>query len=205
MTGKGIGIDVGISSLLVTSDGEKTENPKWYRAGQSKLRVVQRRVVRRKRGSNRRRKAVVFLQKQHERTKNQRKDFLNKLAHTLITTNDVIVIEDLQIKNMVRNRHLSKSILDAGWGYFRQRLEAKAEEAGRQVVAVNPAYTSKTCSGCGAIFEDLKLSDRWLECGCGLSMDRDHNAAKNILRRGHLLREPTWDTGPCVSREAVGL
>jgi putative transposase len=205
-TGKSIGIDVGISSLLTTSNGDKVENPKWYRANQSKLRVAQRRVSRRKKGSNRRHKAVVLLQKQHEKTKNQRKDFLNKVACTLIATNDMIAIEDLQIRNMVHNRHLSKSIMDAGWGYLRKRLEVKAEEAGRQVIAVEPAYTSKSCSDCGTIFEDLKLSDRWVWCPCGLSLDRDHNAALNILGRGYLLREITWAArGPSVSREAAGL
>lgn len=203
--GKSIGIDVGVSSLLTTSDGEKIENPKWYRASQAKLRVAQRRVARRKKGSSRRRKAVLFFQKQHEKIKNQRRDCLNKLAYKLIVNNDVLVIENLQIKNMTHNRYLSKSIMDAGWGYLRQRLEAKAEEAGRQVVAVDPQYTSKTCSGCGAIFEDMKLSDRWVHCDCGLSLDRDHNAAINIYRRGHLLRELTWANGPSVSREAVGL
>jgi len=204
-TGKSIGIDVGISSLLTTSDGDKVENPKWYRVDQAKLRVVQRRVSRRKKGSNRRRKAVVLLQRQHEKTKNRRKDFLNKVVCALIAANDMIAIEDLRIRNMVHNRHLSKSIMDAGWGYLRQRLEVKAVEAGRQVIAVEPAYTSKSCSDCGTVFEDLKLSDRRVSCDCGLSLDRDHNAALNILRRGHLLRESTWAAqGPCVSREAVG-
>jgi putative transposase len=205
-TGKSVGLDVGIESILTTSDGDKVENPRWYRGDQAKLRVVQRRVSRRKKGSRRRRKAIKMLQRHHERTKNRRKDFLDKLACTLITTNDVIAIEDLQVTNMVRNHHLAKSIMDASWGYLRQRLEAKAAEAGRQVIAVPPAYTSKSCSGCGAIFEDLKLSTRWVKCCCGLSLDRDHNAAVNILRRGHLLRESTWAAQePCVSREAAGL
>lgn len=204
-TGKSIGIDVGIASLLTMSDGERIENPKWYRADQAKLRVVQRRVDRRKKGSHRRSKAVLLLQRQHEKTTNKRKDFLNKVAYALIATNDMIAIEDLKIRNMVHNRHLSKSIMDAGWGYLRQRLEVKAVEAGRQVIAVNPAYTSKTCSACGTVFEGLKLSHRWVTCDCGLSLDRDHNAAINILRRGHLLRESTWAAlGPCVSREAAG-
>jgi putative transposase len=199
VTGRSVGLDVGILRLLTTSNGEKTENPKWYRADQARLRVVQRRVSRRKKGSNRRRKAVMLLQRQHEKTKNRRKDFLNKLACTLVTANDMIAIEDLQVRNMVRNRHLSKSILDAGWGYLRQRLEVKAAEAGRQVIVVDPAYTSKSCSNCGIVFEDLKLSDRWVRCACGLSLDRDHNAALNILRRGHLLQAPTWTTGSCVA------
>ena len=186
-TGKEIGVDVGIASMVVTSDGEKVDNPKWYRQEQAKLRVIQRTVSRRKKGGGNRRKAVLLLQRQHERIQNRRKDFLNKLAHRLVSENDLVAIEDLQVKNMVRNRHLSKSIMDAGWGYFRQRLEAKAVEAGRTVVVVPPAYTSKTCSGCGTIFEHLTLSDRWVECDCGLSLDRDHNAALNILRIGQIL------------------
>jgi putative transposase len=122
----------------------------------------------------------------------------------LVQSNDAVYIEDLQIKNMVRNHCLSKSILDAGWGYFRQRLEVKAAEAGRIVIAIPPAYTSKSCSSCGQIFEDLKLSDRWVRCDCGLSLDRDHNAALNILRIGRVLREKTWPTAASVSREAAG-
>lgn len=185
-TGQSIGLDVGIASLITTSLGEKVENPKWYRVGQAKLRVAQRRVARRKKGGSNRRKAIVQLQRVSEHIENRRKDFFNKLACRLVGANDLIAIEDLQVKNMVRNRRLSKSIMDAGWGYFRQRLEAKAVEAGRQVVAINPAYTSKTCSACGTIFEHLTLSDRWVQCECGLSLDRDHNAALNIQRAGHV-------------------
>ncbi len=185
-TGQSIGVDVGIASLITTSAGEKVDNPKWYRASQAKLRIAQRRVARRKKGGMNRRKAVLQLQRLHIHTQNQRRDFLNKLANDLVQDNDVIAVEDLQIKNMVRNKHLSKSILDSGWGYFRKRLEAKAVEAGRQIVVINPAYTSKTCSSCGTIFEHLTLSDRWVTCDCGLSLDRDHNAALNILRAGHV-------------------
>lgn len=204
-TGQVIGVDVGIASMIVTSDGEKVDNPKWYRKEQAKLRRCQRRVARRKKGGSNRRKAVRLLQRQHERIQNRRKDFLNKLAHKLVSQNDAIAIEDLQVKNMVRNRHLSKSIMDAGWGYFRQRLEAKAVEAGRIIVVVPPAYTSKTCSGCGTIFEHLTLSDRWVECDCGLSLDRDYNAALNILRLGRSLWALTWAGAPCVAQEAAAL
>lgn len=202
-TGQSIGIDVGISSLITTSEGDKVDNPKWYKAGQAGLRVIQRRVSRRKKGGSNRRKAVHQLQRQHEKVTNQRKDFLNKLARNLIEQNDLIAIEDLQVRNMVRNRHLSKSIMDSGWGYFRQRLEAKAVEAGRIVVTVPPAYTSKTCSDCGSIFEHLTLSDRWVTCDCGLSLDRDHNAALNILRAGRALWDLTWANGSCVSQETA--
>jgi len=209
-TGRMVGVDVGINSLIAISNGELVENPKWYRKGQAKLRVLQRRVSRREKGGSNRRKAVHALQIHHEYIANQRKDFLNKLANELIKNNDLIVIEDLQIQNMVKNQYLSKSILDGGWGYFAQRLSDKAVEAGREVVRVNPAYTSKTCSGCGAIFEDLDLSVRWVECDCGLSMDRDVNAAINILdkainRDGQSRWKPTWAVAPCVFQEAVAL
>ena len=186
-TGCEVGIDVGISSLIVTSDGEKVENPRWYRKGQKRLRVLQRTVSRRKKGGSNRRKAVKALQRQHEHTKNKRNDFLNKLAHRLVTQYDRIALEDLRTANMIRNGHLSKSIMDAGWNYLAQRLASKAEEAGKLVSLVDPAYTSKTCSGCGSLFEDLKLSDRWVDCACGLSLDRDENAARNILGRGRRL------------------
>lgn len=183
-TGKEVGIDVGISSLIATSDGETVKNPQCYRAEQKRLRVAQRRVARRKKGGANRRKAVAILQRQHERIANQRKDFLNKLALDLVERYDRIAVEKLNVKGMSRNRHLSKSILDSGWAYFRQRLDDKAEEAGHFVVGVNPAYTSRTCSGCGSIFEGLTLSDRWVTCACGLSLDRDVNAAHNILAAG---------------------
>lgn len=203
-TGQSVGVDVGVASLVTLSDGTKVDNPKWYRASQAKLRIAQRRVARRKKGGKNRRKAVLQLQRLHVHTQNQRRDFLNKLAHGLVQANDVIAVEDLQIQNMVRNKHLSKSILDSGWGYFRQRLAAKAVEAGRVVVAVNPAYTSKTCSGCGTVFEHLTLSDRWVECACGLSLDRDHNAALNIQRAGHVRLGITWPVAACVPKEAAG-
>jgi putative transposase len=182
-TGQAVGIDVGVHHLLATSDNEVVDNPRWYRNAQAKLRILQRKVSRRKIGGSNRRKAVLALQRQHEHIANSRKDFLNKVACSLIARYDLIALEDLQIKGMVRNHHLSKSILDAGWGYLKQRLIDKAAEAGRQVVLVNPSYTSKTCSSCGVLFEGLSLKDRWIECSCGLSMDRDVNAALNTLAR----------------------
>lgn len=203
-TGKEVGIDVGINSLITTSDGEKVENPRWYREEQKKLRVLQRRVSRRKKGGSNRRKAVKALRRQHERIKNRRKDFLNKLAHRLVAQYDRIALEDLQIRNMVKNHHLSKSILDAGWNYLAQRLACKAAEAGKLVYLVDPAYTSKTCSACGSIFENLTLADRWVDCACGLSLDRDHNAALNILHRaGHARWGLTWSDATSVPQEAT--
>jgi putative transposase len=186
-TGKGIGLDMGVSALLTTSDGDKVDNPQWYRSAQTDLRRKQRRFARAQKGSNNRKKRLLELQHQHEQVVNQRYDFINKLVFNLVQNYDLIAIEDLTINNMVRNHHLSKSILDAAWGYFKERLHDKAVEAGRVVVEVNPAYTSKTCSNCGAIFEGLTLADRWVKCQCGLSLDRDHNAAINILKRaGHV-------------------
>lgn len=204
-TGQAVGIDVGISSLLTTSDGEHVENPRWYRAEQARLRVLQRRVSRREKGGSNRRKAIYALQCQHEHIANRRADFIKKLVHDLVIRYDCIAIEDLQISNMVRNPHLSKSILDAGWGYFRLQLSGKAEWAGRIVVAVPPAYTSKTCSRCGMIFESLTLADRWVRCECGLSMDRDENAAHNLLRTGQARWGLTWPIAASVPQEAVPL
>jgi putative transposase len=187
-TGQIVGIDVGISALATLSDGVKVENPNYYRSAQAKLRVLQRKLARCQRGSKNRRKALLRVQRQQEHVAHQRKDTLEKLSTALARQYDGIALEDLRITNMVRNKHLSKSILDSGWGYFAERLRVKAESAGRVVIFVDPAYTSKCCSNCGAVFQDFSLSTRWVECACGLSLDRDHNAALNILKR------TGWDT-----------
>ena len=186
-TGNSIGIDVGISHLITDSNGNKIDSPKWYRDGQRKLRVLQRSVSRKMIGGANRRESSAILQRYHLRISRQRKDFINKVARGLIENNDLVAIEDLTIRNMVKNRHLSKSIMDAGWNYLAKRLCDKAEEAGRTVVKVDPSNTSKMCSGCGNVLGGMTLSDRWFLCPhCGLSLDRDHNAAINILRRGIL-------------------
>ena len=181
-TGQEVGIDVGIHALIATSDGHCEPNPGWYRAGQRKLRIAQRRVARRTKGGANRRRAVRTLQRVAAHTQAQRQDFLNKLADGLVERYDWIALEDLRIRNMVRNHHLAKSILDSGWGYLQSRLSRKAEEAGRHVVLVDPRNTSQKCSGCGA-YQSLTLKDRWVRCECGLSLDRDINAARNILIR----------------------
>ena len=204
-TGAEVGIDVGIASLLATSDGEHIENPKWYRSEQALLRILQRRVARRKLGGVNRRRAIRAVARQHAYVANRRMDFLKKLVYGLISRYDRIAVEDLQIPNMVRNPRLAKSILDAGWGYFRMHLSFKAAWAGKTVVAVPPAYTSKTCSACGAVFENLTLADRWVRCDCGLSMDRDENAALNLLALGRGAWGVTWPVAVCVPQEAAGL
>jgi putative transposase len=197
-----VGIDVGIHHLLATSDREVVDNPRWHRNAQAKLRIMHRMVSRRKIGGTNRSKAIRALQRQHEYISNSRKDFLNKLAHSLITRYDCIALEDLHIKGMVRNHHLSKSILDAGWGYLKLHLVDKAAEAGRQIVLVNPAYTSKTCFSCGELFPDLAPADRWIACACGWTIDRDVNAAMNILRVGHTRWDESTDNGLRLSQEA---
>lgn len=195
---------MGIRNLLATSDGEQTENPKWYRTEQAFLRVLQRRVARRKAGGVNRRKAAQAVVRQHAHVANCRTDFLKKLVYSLVSRYDRIAIEGLATPNMLRNRRLSKSILDAGWGYFRQQLSFKAAYAGKTVVAVAPAYTSRTCSGCGAVLEALTLADRWVRCDCGLSMDRDENAARNLLTLGRGAWGITWPIAAGVPQEAAG-
>ena len=205
-TNQSIGIDVGIHHLLATSEGEVIENPKWYQASQKKFRILNRTLSRRKKGGANRRKAVIAIQKQAQHIVHQREDYLNKLTYRFTQGYDLIALEDLQIVNMVQNRSLSKSILDTGWGYFKQRLIGKAAEAGRRVIEVNPADTSRTCSSCGRIFDHLDLSDRWVKCVCGLSMDRDINAAMNIVNRaGHARWDKSTAIGLRLSQEAPPL
>lgn len=184
-TGQSIGIDLGLMRLATFSTGEKKENPRWYRRIERQLRVIQRMIARRVLGGKNRRKAVRRLQRLMVKMANTRKDYLNKFADDLIRRFDVIVLEDLRVAAMARG-HFAKSILDAGWSYLLTRLTHKAESAGREIQLVDPAYTSKSCSGCGVVFEHLKLSDRWVSCECGVSLDRDHNAALNILQRGRI-------------------
>ncbi len=202
-----VGIDVGLHRLITTSDGEKIKNPRWYRTEQKRLRVLQRRMSRRAKFGRNWSKAVQAVQQQHQHIANRRKDYLNKLANDLVLRYDRIALEDLQIANMVRNHHLSKSILDAGWGHFRQQLVSKAGYAGKLVVVVPPAYTSKTCSQCGQLFESLTLAERWVQCDCGMSLDRDHNAALNLLKAGRALWGATWAVvaTPGVPQEAAAL
>jgi putative transposase len=190
---KEIGIDAGLNSLFVLSSGEHIENPRWYRTSQDKLRVLQRRVSRRKLDGSNRRKTVSRLARFTEHVANQRRDFLNKLVCTLIYCFGRIALEDLSINRMVKG-DFAKSILDAGWGFFRQRLLAKAENAGRTVALIDPAYTTQDCCRCGHR-QILSVSERWYCCSeCGNSSHRDENAARNILalgRRVWALSSPT--------------
>ncbi len=187
-TGRETGIDVGLKVFLITSEGDAVENPRHHRKAEKQLKKAQRRVSRRKKGSKRRRKAVRLLARKHQQVQRQRRDFHHKMALSLLRTYDTIYVENLRVANMVRNYHLAKSISDAGWAQFRTILEAKAACAGRRVVAVPPAYTSQDCSGCGTRIPK-SLSVRTHVCtACGLVMDRDENAAKNIQWAGQALR-----------------
>jgi putative transposase len=187
-TGQETGIDLGIEAFATLSTGARIFNPGWYRKAERALKTAQRRVSRRKKGSNRRRKASALLAKAHQKVRRQRTDFHHKTARALVRENDTIYHENLQPANMVKHHHLAKSISDAGWGAFLTILTHKAACAGRRIVGVNPAYTSQACSGCGALVYK-GLSVRWHRCPvCGTSLHRDHNAAKNIERLGQSLR-----------------
>jgi len=162
-TGQETGIDLGLEVFATLSDGTRIFHPGWYRKAERALKTAQRRVSHRKRGSNRRRKAVALLAKAHQRVRRQRQDVHHKTALALVRENDTIYNEDLQTANMLKNHHLAKSIQDAGWRAFLSILSAKAAGAGRRVIAVPPAYTSQRCSGCG-IMVQKGLSVRWHAC-----------------------------------------
>lgn len=201
--GKQIGIDVGLNSFAVTSDGVFIDNPRYLREAEAKLRRTQRSVSRKKKGSKSRRKAVRILARNHQSVRRKRKDFQHKVANEIVKTNGFIAVEKLQIKNMVKNKHLSKSICDAGWGQFIGILSYKAEYAGREFIKVPSKNTSQRCSRCGAIVPK-SLAVRIHKCPeCGLVLDRDYNSALDILRLGRSLGGVTWQNTVCVPPEAV--
>ena len=191
-TGQETGIDLGIEAFATLSDGTRIFHPGWYRKAERALKTAQRRVSRRKKGSNRRRKAVTLLAKAHQTVKRQRTDFHHKTALALVQTNDTIYHENLQPANMVKNHHLAKSISDAGWGAFLIILTHKAACAGRRIIAVNPAYTSQTCSGCGVLVSKglvrslALLPGLWNEPASGPQRGQEHRTAwaKPSGRRG---------------------
>lgn len=182
-TGEEIGLDAGISAFMTLSDGSEIDNFKYYEQSQKKLRIAQRRVARRKKDSNRRRKAVLQLRKIHQKIRNQRNDFQHKVSTHLVKTYDLIAIEKLSILGMSRGI-LSKQVHDASWSSFFDKLKYKAGSAGKSVIEVAPHFTSQDCSQCGnRVKKDL--SERIHNClNCGLSISRDLNAAINILRLG---------------------
>jgi putative transposase len=187
-----VGVDLGVSKLATLSDGTEIPSNQPLKRGLKKLRKWQRKLSRKVKGSNRRARAKLKVARIHQRISNQRKATIHELTDRLTRGYGRVVIEDLNVKGMVQNRSLARSISDAGFGMFRSTLEYKARLRGVEVVVVDRWYpSSKTCSSCGAVKEDLSLSDRVFRCGCGLVMDRDHNAAVNILRNGEDALRPT--------------
>jgi IS605 OrfB family transposase len=222
-TGQETGIDVGLKVFLITAGGDAVENPRHQRKAEKALKKAQKRVARRKQCSNRRKKAAQLCAKKHQHVRRQRQDFHHKTARTLVCQYDTIYVEAIQPANLSRRpapvpdgaggyEHngasrkagLNKSIQDAGWRHFLTILAFKAVCAGKRVEAVNPAYTSQDCSGCGERISK-SLSVRTHVCTtCGLILDRDENAAQNILWRGQRLRGVPAVAG-AVNREPVGL
>lgn len=194
------GIDLGLKSFLVTSDGCSIDPPKLYRKAQDKERRLQRAIARKKKGSNRRRKAVSHYARQKQHVKNQRSDFHHKVVVDLVRKYGMIAHEDLNIKGLARTR-LAKSITDVAWGQFLFILAYKAAEAGTRVIAVPPKNTTQACSECGSLPETrLTLRDRVYCCAhCGQVSDRDLNAARNILRLGLSLQALTQQVTASVA------
>ena len=194
-----IGVDMGTAHYLTTSEGEKEDNPRWYRQAEGLLQKHAKDLSRKKKGSYRRKKQQHKLALHHERTANRRKDFIGKLVYKLYhhEKNNVLVAEDLRVSNMVKNKHLSKSISDASWATFFKWCADIAERDGLHFHQVDPKNTSQTCSTCGNKSpKKLSLAIRTFNCqSCGNSLDRDHNAAINILlKAAAAFRGERWVT-----------
>lgn len=182
--GKQVGIDVGLEFFYTDSDGKTVENPRLLRKSEKSLKRKQRKASKCKKGSSNRRKAVKKLAKKHLKVSRQRKDFAVKTARTLVRSNDLVVYEDLQVRNMVKNHHLAKSISDASWSLFTDWVDYYAKVFDTWAIAVAPHYTSQDCSVCGTRVKK-SLSTRTHKChSCGIVMHRDLNAAKQILVKG---------------------
>ncbi|QSE93977.1 transposase [Rhodococcus pseudokoreensis] len=180
-----VGLDAGITSLYTLSTGEKITNPRHERRDRERLAKAQRMLAKKQKGSRNRAKARLKVATIHGRIADRRRDYLHKVSTRLVRENQVIAVEDLSVRNMVKNRSLSRAISDAGWSEFRSMLEYKAVWYGRRVVAVDRfCPSSKTCSVCGAVASSMPLNVREWTCRCGVVHDRDVNAARNILAVG---------------------
>jgi putative transposase len=184
-TGSAVGIDAGVTSLVVLSTGEKVANPKHEQRDRARLATAQRRLARKEKGSANRAKARLKVARTHARISDRRRDHPHKLSTRIIREHQTVVIEDLPVRNMVRNHSLARAISDAAWSELRRQLEYKAGWYGRAVTAIDRCYpSSKTCSTCGAIVDSLPLNVREWVCRCGVRHDRDVNAARNVLAAG---------------------
>ncbi|MEV5049927.1 RNA-guided endonuclease TnpB family protein [Streptomyces griseoincarnatus] len=184
-TGTAVGVDVGLDHLLTLSTGEKVANPRHERKDRDRLALAQRRLARKQKGSANRVKARQRVARIHARIADRRRDHLHKLTTRLVRENQTVVIEDLSIRNMVKNRSLARAISDAAWSDFRSMLEYKAQWYGREVIAVDRFFpSSKLCSNCGTLRGKMPLNVRTWTCDCGAVHDRDVNAAKNLLAAG---------------------
>ena len=182
-TGIAIGIDVGLNHFYTDSTGETVSNPRHLRKSEKALKRLQKRVSRKKKGSSNRKKAINKLGRKHLKVSRQRKDFAIKTALCVVKSSDFVAYENRPVKNMVKNHKLAKSISDAAWSQFDQWLEYFGKVYGKTVVAVAPQYTSQDCSTCGNSVKKT-LSTRTHVCSCGTVLDRDRNAALNILAKG---------------------
>ena len=211
-----VGIDLGVSHLATLSNGKMIEHPRHYRRGEKQLARFQQVLSRKKKGSHRRKKAGRAVAKAHRKIARQRRDYLHKASRKLVNTYQVLVFEDIQIGNLTKHAKpkqdetgkylpngasaksgLTKSIQDAGWGMFVAMCSVKAAWAGRCLVKVSPKYTSQICSQCGQV-RKKDLSERWHSCDCGAQLDRDVNAAINILERGRRLLGLLPVEAPCL-------
>lgn len=185
-----IGIDFGIKSLLTLSDGDSIDNPKWIRTNEKQLKKLQRQLSKKQKGSNNRNKAKLKLARKHEKIKNRKQDYLHNITTKIINENQVIVLEDLNVSGMMKNHKLAKAIQELGLYEMRRQLTYKAEWYGRELIFVDRFFpSSKKCSGCSSIKKSLKLSERTYKCeSCGIKIDRDVNAAVNILDEGLRLK-----------------
>ena len=184
-TGKFVGVDLGVKDIAITSDGCKFANPRWIQKSEKKLKRLQRELARRKRASKRRERTRLRLARQHDRVANQRKDWLHKITTYLVRKYDVIALEDLNVRGMVKNHNLAKAIANVSFGEFNRQIEYKAQMYGKQIYRVDRFFpSSKTCSNCGCVQDEMPLRVReWTFPDCGAQHDRDINAATNLLRQ----------------------
>jgi len=175
---------LGLDSFATLSNGEKIDNPRWFRNSEIKLARQQRWLSRKKKDSNNRKKQKKIVAKIHCKIRSQRNDFTHKLSRRLVDKYELIAYEDLAVKNMVKNRYLAKSISDVAWNGFCQKLLYKTDECGKYALPVSPRNTSQICSGCGEIVHKALWVRRHKCSKCGIDMDRDENASINILKLG---------------------